>query len=46
MVEEVVCRSQSEYHNFLDIGQIKLEVFWINEYQKEDSNKTVGVLVF
>ena len=29
---------------FIDIGQAKLSVFWINRSRREDSNKNMGVL--
>ena len=39
--EEVVCRSQSNYHDFS-----KLEVFWLNINQIEYSDKIRAYLVF
>ena len=43
--KQVVCRSQSDYHEFfIDIDQAKLAVFCLNGYQKDDSNKIMGLL--
>ena len=45
--EEVVCRSQSDYHDFfVDIDWAKLTLFWLNRDRKEDLDYLLVLLTF